>query len=82
MLSSRYADLLQRPLDNIRQLYASMGGSLTAATESAVQKYLADKPQGKFGVHRYAVGEREQIEQERQLFLRYQKYFDVPDEIV
>jgi len=82
VFSSRYVDLLQRPLDNMRQLYAAMEAQLSSAAEEAMQKYLAAKPQGKFGVHSYDVGEREQIQQERRLFARYQKYFDVPDEIV
>jgi hypothetical protein len=43
-------------------------------------RYLEDKPQGKFGVHQYAVGESDETRGKRACFRRYQQYFSVPDE--
>jgi hypothetical protein len=74
---SRYADLLQSPIEALRALYAHAGFEFTDEARSAVARYLAAKPQGKFGVHRYDV---DQNDRTRQLFARYQRYFDVPSE--
>ena len=45
-----------------------------------MRDYLAQKPQGKFGRHRYSVGEQEENARKRAFFRRYQDYFDCPDE--
>jgi len=74
---TRYADLVQAPIEALTQLYARAGFEFTAETRAAVERYLADKPQGKFGAHRYAV---DQGDQTRRLFARYQRCFDVPSE--
>lgn len=81
VFSSGYAELLQAPIDNIGRLYGEMGFSLSESAATAMRDYLAHKPQGKFGVHRYEVGQREQIARERAHYQRYQDYFDVPNEV-
>lgn len=75
---SRYADLMRSPLEALEKLYARAGFAFAPETRAAVARYLEQKPQGRFGVHRYAVDPGDRT---RQLFARYQRYFDVPSEV-
>jgi len=81
IFSSRYIDLLQAPVDNVRRLLGAMGEEPGEEAAAAMHGYLQQKPQGKFGVHRYELGQREQITRERAHFQRYQNYFHVPSEV-
>ena len=74
---SRYADLMEAPLAALERLYSAMGAPFGGEARAAVEGYLAHKPQGKFGAHRYAVDHDDRV---RRLFARYQSYFDVPSE--
>lgn len=73
----RYADLIEAPLDALARLYTEMGAELTEESRVAAAAYLAAKPSGKFGAHRYAVDRDDTV---RRLFARYQSYFDIPSE--
>ncbi len=79
--SSLYADLLDRPLDAVRSLYDKGGLTLSADAAARMSGYLRDKPQGKFGRHRYSVAEEQLARDRRRHFERYQSYFNVPNEI-
>lgn len=48
-----YRDLVADPLKQGRRIYDFLGLSLPAGTEAAMQRWLADNPQGRHGVHRY-----------------------------
>ncbi len=74
----RYQDLLDRPLACVQSIYDHFGHPLEPSTCNDMEAYLAAKPQGKFGVHRYALGNQDGSE--RALFRRYQQAYDVPDE--
>ncbi len=78
--NSLYADLVDQPLEAIRRIYRQIGLGLTPEVEREMIRYLEDKPQGKFGVHQYAVGESDETRGKRACFRRYQQYFSVPDE--
>ena len=75
-----YADLVRQPLPALESLYRDMGQSLDETAREAMQTYLARKPQGKFGKHQYSLGEQRENARKRQLYQRYQTYFNVPDE--
>jgi hypothetical protein len=75
-----YADLVRQPLPALESLYRDMGQSLDETAREAMQAYLARKPQGKFGKHQYSLGEQRENARKRQLYQRYQTYFNVPDE--
>jgi len=49
-----FQDLLKDPVDTVRRAYAGMGREFGDAHAERIRRYLADKPQGKFGKHRYA----------------------------
>jgi len=48
-----FSELMSDPVATLRAAYAQMGRDFTADHADAVLDYLADKPKGKFGVHRY-----------------------------
>ena len=48
-----FAELMSDPVATLRAAYATMGRDFTDDHAAAVLDYLANKPKGKFGVHRY-----------------------------
>ena len=48
-----YADIMRRPIETMRQLYAALGDDFTPEAEGGMQAWLDDNPQGKFGRHEY-----------------------------
>jgi hypothetical protein len=79
--SSLYADLILSPVEAVRQVYQRAGMAFTEATGQRIRDYLAAKPQGKFGKHTYDVADAEEHARLRGIFVRYQSYFGVPNEI-
>jgi Sulfotransferase family len=75
--SIRFADFSSSPIQALRTLYRDLGLTLTEDAELRMQRYLARKPRGVFGVHSYQTGEGGA---ERPLFDKYQSYFQVPNE--
>jgi len=78
----RYADLVAKPLETIAALYAHFGWRLSAEAEARMRAYLAAKPKGKHGAHRYdfsATGLARDAERER--FRDYQARYGVPSEV-
>lgn len=53
----RYADLMDDPVAAIARAYAAIGRELAGEHRRAITRYLADKPRGKHGVHRYTAEE-------------------------
>jgi hypothetical protein len=53
----RFADLMGDPVVAIRDAYAAIGRELDPAHATAITDYLAAKPRGKHGVHRYEADE-------------------------
>jgi hypothetical protein len=49
-----FRDLLREPVATLRAAYDRMGRVFSDAHAEAVRRYLADKPQGKFGTHQYS----------------------------
>lgn len=78
--NSLYADLIEHPLEALHKVYRQIGLPLDSEVERRMVHYLEDKPQGKFGAHRYGMGESDEVRRKRACFQRYQAYFDVPDE--
>ncbi len=75
---SRYQDLIDDPIGNIENLYRYFNLALSERARVAMTAYLAAKPKGKFGTHRYPV--QEQHLASRPLFERYQSRYRVPNE--
>jgi hypothetical protein len=78
----RYAELVARPLETIASLYDHFGMRFSAEAEARMRAYLAAKPKGKHGAHRYdfsATGFSEAAERER--FRPYQERYGVSAEV-
>ena len=75
---SRYQDLMEAPLSCVEHIYAHFDMPLTDTAKARMQAYLATKPKGKYGVHRYTVDDAEKAE--RRFFRNYQQAYQVPDE--
>lgn len=75
-----YHDFMYDPIATVRKIYADLNLTLDEAALKGMQDYLHQKPQGKFGSHRYTSGSTEVITQERELYRRYQQYFNIPNE--
>ena len=81
MVDVHYADLMRNPLACMRQLYTALGDDLTPEAEAAMQSWLDDNPQGKFGKHEYKLAEFGRSPKDiRPLFERYLAAYDVEPE--
>jgi len=49
-----FQSLIRDPVGTLRAAYAGMGRELTPEHAERIRRYLAEKPQGKFGTHRYS----------------------------
>ena len=48
-----FQSMLNEPVETLRCAYASMGREFSGEHAERIQRYLKDKPRGKFGVHQY-----------------------------
>ena len=48
-----FKDLMNEPVETIRQTYGRMGRAFDDAHGERIRSYLENKPKGKFGSHRY-----------------------------
>lgn len=53
IIDVHYADLVNDPLATVRSLYKALGDEFTPEAEAAMQAWLDDNPQDKFGKHEY-----------------------------
>jgi hypothetical protein len=49
-----FQSMLKNPIETLRRSYASMGREFSDEHAERIQRYLKDKPRGKFGVHKYS----------------------------
>lgn len=49
----RYEDLVDRPVETLREIHAGFGIPFPAALESAARAWLEANPQGRHGIHHY-----------------------------
>lgn len=75
----RFADLMDDPVAAIEGAYAGIGRELTPDHRRAITEYLASKPRGKHGVHRYTAEEWGfDADELRERLAAYLTTFDVP----
>jgi hypothetical protein len=53
IIDVHYADVMRRPIETMRRLYAALGDEFTPEAQGGMQDWLDDNPQGKFGRHEY-----------------------------
>ncbi len=74
----QYKDLLQNPVSTVRQIYNHFGFEVKADFEIRMQKWLADNPKNKHGVHHYSLekfGLKTDAVKKR--FSKYCDYFNI-----
>ncbi len=57
IVDSQFSELLADPVSAVERLYGQMGRRFLPEHADAIRRYVADKPQGKFGRHRYSAEE-------------------------
>ena len=77
----QYGDFVDNPLRTVESLYREMGVPLSERARQAMSVYLQAHPREARPQHRYSVGNAERQAEERNLFDRYQSYFNVPTEL-
>ncbi len=81
MADIHYAELLNEPIATMRKLYAALGDEFTAEAEAAMQSWLDDNPQNKFGKHEYKFDQYGlSVERLSPMFERYLSRYDVAKE--
>jgi hypothetical protein len=77
----RFADLMREPAAAIEKLYDQIGRPFTPAYADRIRDYLANKPKGKFGAHKYSPEDWEMnTAQIREFMKPYMDYYNVPEE--
>jgi hypothetical protein len=57
IIDVHYADMTRDPMGVMRKLYTQLGDELTPAAEAAMQGWIDDNPQDKFGRHEYKLAQ-------------------------
>jgi hypothetical protein len=77
----RYEDLVKRPIETIAGIYAHFGIEFGAEAERRMRDYLAAKPKGKHGEHRYEFEHTGfDLAAERERFRAYRERYGVAAE--
>jgi hypothetical protein len=77
----RFADLLSRPAETLGSIYQHFGIEYTAETEKSMLDYLAAKPKGRHGEHRYEFADTGlDLDEERERFQDYYARYQVANE--
>jgi sulfotransferase family protein len=77
----RYEDLVKQPIPTIAGIYAHFGIDFSAEAERRMRAYLASKPKGKHGEHRYEFGQTGfDLAAERERFRAYRERYGVVSE--
>jgi len=76
-----YKDIVTDPLAVARMAYGFLHIKLTDSAIEKMTAYVASKPQGKFGVHKYHQDQADEVSKERPLFGHYQERYGVPSEV-
>jgi hypothetical protein len=76
-----YADVVRDPAGAVARAYECLGLSLAPEVGERIRAYVASKPRGKHGAHRYEFGALgRDAGEERERFRTYQERFGVPSE--
>lgn len=81
MVDLHYAELLNNPIEAMRNLYKALGDDFTPEAEQAMTDWLAANPQGKFGKHEYKLDQYGlTLAQLEKGFERYLSRYDIARE--
>jgi hypothetical protein len=76
-----YSDLMRQPIDTMRKLYKALGDDFTSQAQDAMQAWLDDNPQDKFGRHEYKLAQFGlSVEKLQPMFERYLSRYEIERE--
>jgi hypothetical protein len=77
----RFSDLLKHPTETLASIYDHFGIEYTAEAEKAMSEYLAAKPKGRHGEHKYEFADTGlDLDEERERFQDYYARYRVANE--
>lgn len=77
----QYVDLVSDPVATVEQVYRDLGLDFPAEARAAIERYVAMRPRNSRPAHRYNAAAPEEAQQDRSALARYQRYFNIPDEV-
>lgn len=81
IVDSHFLDLMADPVGQVRAIYERLGLDWPAGHDRAITDYLARKPKGKFGEHRYAFADVGLDEDDvRKAFAGYVTHYGITEE--
>jgi hypothetical protein len=81
IVDSHFVDLMADPVASLRRLYEELELTWPAQHDRAVRDYLAAKPKGKHGEHRYTFADVGLDEESvRATFARYVDHYGITEE--
>lgn len=75
-----YDDLVAEPLREMERIYRYFGLDFNSAKRSIMESYVSKNPREARPAHTYTLGSAESVSEERKIFERYIRYFNVPVE--
>ena len=82
VVHTRYDDFLQAPMQVLGDVYRGIGTDLPSSIAAAMQAYVDAHPQAAQGGHSWSFDDLGlDPAEERARFSRYQRHFDIPDEL-
>lgn len=76
----QYLDLIADPLGTVRKVYDFFGIDVPPSSFDAMAALIEKNKANRPPPHKYDIGTPEQIAREREIYQRYQTYFQVPSE--
>lgn len=77
----QYIDFIEDQLGEIIRVYEKLGIRLSEEGLSAMRRYIDEHPRELRPPHRYNMGDETRRQEERDLFMRYQRHFKVKTEL-
>jgi len=76
-----YAEFMTDPMASIRKIYDDLDMQLLPEVEQNMLQFLEQKTKGKFGKHEYELTPHHVVQDERNVYARYEAFFGVMPEI-
>lgn len=76
-----FDDIVQRPVETVAAVYTRLGWKFSDTIGNAISRYVADKPKGSRGSHRYSLADTGlDADKERARFAQYTEHYNVREE--
>jgi hypothetical protein len=76
-----YVEFIDDPIGTVEKIYTYFDAALSDRARDAMAQYMRESPRSARPVHQYDSKTTQVLAGARNVFRRYQQYFDVPSEI-